>query len=598
MKKKGMRILAGLWCALSVLGCAGRRAEAETAAPEAVHLEVDTAHVYEKMNTSYAEGYVPVVEGDVVYLVVPFVASGGLQDDLLTVGVEMEEDAPFVYANYRKTVKKRSYHFEHTVEAYLFQCEIRLDSVRREGKYPVIVRAVGYSGQGGAVRLASRIFITVSGTADGGSNPQAPGPDAPSDELTGPPEELTGPPEELAGPPDSPEDEQFFPLDGNPGDIQTAPDAEEPAEPSDDMPDTPATEPTEELWEDFADEPLTEAPASPEEEAETETVASSGFYADTGGGYPGGGSYGSSGGAEEEKVYRQPKLTLESNSLSGVRLQAGSKNEFVTVFQNRSQSETVYNLSVSLKAADDSISLSASSFYFDQVAPQDQITIAAIAEAAANAGQKKVSVTFTFDYENVKGTTYSSTQEVSLDIDQPAQVILESFELADRVYAMETVDAALSIRNAGRSPVYNVRAELDAGGLFPMGTVAAGDMEAGTSYDGSIRIYVGNKNMTAIGQSDTGSEDSAYGTVVGTLTLTYEDASGKTCSQTHEFSTVIQKPVLVELAVEEEEEETNQWWPAILTMTVLLFLAVLAGMGRRLRQSRRRLSDLLAKGGK
>ena len=44
---------------------------------EKVHLGLDTVHVYEKMNTSFAQGYLPGIEGDTVHLTVPFTSTSG-----------------------------------------------------------------------------------------------------------------------------------------------------------------------------------------------------------------------------------------------------------------------------------------------------------------------------------------------------------------------------------------------------------------------------------------------------------------------------------------------------------------------------------------
>ena len=68
---------------------------------EKVHLGLDTVHVYEKMNTSFAQGYLPGIEGDTVHLTVPFTSSGELKDARISVSLDFGEQAPFVYASYQ-----------------------------------------------------------------------------------------------------------------------------------------------------------------------------------------------------------------------------------------------------------------------------------------------------------------------------------------------------------------------------------------------------------------------------------------------------------------------------------------------------------------
>ena len=234
------------------------------------------------------------------------------------------------------------------------------------------------------------------------------------------------------------------------------------------------------------------------------------------------------------------------------------------------------------------------SFYFSRVYPQETITLTTGAAAAAGAGSGQQAVTFSFEYENEKGTVYNASEDVFLEIYQPAQAVLEGFVLASKVYSQETVETAVRIRNTGKAAIYQARIELNAPGLFAMEEVIAGNVEAGAVFDGSMRIYVGNKNMESISQYDAEAGEDAYGQTAGTLTLTYEDADGEVYTQTQEFTTVIEKPQIVELTVEKETVQTNEWYGAVLVLLVLLFLLIIAILGLRLKRSRDRLADLLA----
>lgn len=498
------------------------------AAQGATGLEIDTAHVYENMRTSYAQGYIPIVENDTVHLVIPFIANGKLKGDRLVTGLSIAKNAPFIYANFQKEVKKETYLFEERTEVYLFQCDISLEQQRKNGKYPVIVHASGYTEEGTLVQAAYRLYITIT---DGKGN-----------------EPVTEPP------------------------------ADEPV--TEPTADEPVTEPT-------ADEPVTEPPTGDEEPP----LSPGGDTGYMGGGYSSG-DY-SGGMADTEKIYHQPRLLLESNNLSGQRIEAGQVRKFETVFSNKSESDSIYNLKVTLKTADASLSLTTTSFYFGRVYPQETITLSAYAETAKNAETGKQAVTFLFEYENEKGTVYSATEEAFLEIYQPAQAVLEGFTIAPKVYSQETVETAVQIRNTGSAAIYRARIELEAAGLFATEAVTAGTVEAGAVFDGSMRIYVGNKNMESITQYDAQTGENAYGQTAGTLTLTYEDAYGVTYTQTQEFTTVIEKPQVIELTVEKEEEEKNGWYGAVLVMLTLLFLLIISILGIRLKKSRDRLADLL-----
>ncbi|EET60945.1 hypothetical protein BRYFOR_07011 [Marvinbryantia formatexigens DSM 14469] len=568
---------------------AGVEAAADARAVYARHagLEIDTQHVYENMQTSYAQGYIPVVENDTVHLVVPFLANGSLKGERLSAGLSMTDNAPFVYANFQKEIKKEVYFFEERTEVYLFQCDITLKKARKNGQYPVTVYASGYTEEGIAVRESCRLYITITDrTDDGGQKPGQPG----TQPDTEPEQPDTQPGQPGTQPDTEPEQPDTQPQPEQPG---TQPDTEpeQPGQPGtqpDTQPGQPDTQPDTEPEQPDTEEPPTE----PVSEDPSALSAGDGYVGGGAGGY-GGGDYGG-GTAETEKIYHQPKMLLESYSLSGQRIRAGQKKEFEAVFINKSRSDSIYNLKVTLKPADSGLTLSKSSFYFDRVAPQETITLSAWAEAAADASPGGQTITFSFEYENEKGTVYSAEEEVFLEVSQPAQAQLAGFSIASEVYSQETVESAVQIRNTGKTAIYRAHIRLEAPGLFATEELDAGTVEAGAAFEGSMRIYVGNKNMESIAQYDAQAGEDAYGQTAGTLTLTYEDAYGETYTQTQEFTTFIEEPQVVELTAEKEEEQKNGWYGAVLVSLTLLFLLTVAILAVRLKRSRDRVADLLA----
>ena len=128
-----------------------------------------------------------------------------------------------------------------------------------------------------------------------------------------------------------------------------------------------------------------------------------------------------------------------------------------------------------------------------------------------------------------------------------------------------------------------------------MESIFAGNMEAGASFDGSMKIYVGNKKMETAGEETEGDEKEKYGSATGKLTLIYEDAFGETYTQEQEITTTIQKPQITELKVEKEKKETNQWWVVSLVLVVLLFAGILTIQGRKLKKNKDLLADMRAR---
>lgn len=473
---------------------------------ENVYLGLDTVHIYENMNASFAQGYIPIIEENVVHLTVPFVSTGELRENKITVDLDLGTQAPFVYASYQTQVEKQTVTFEEQqVETYLYQCDIRLEQNRMNGTYPVVVKAAGYDSRGRTVKLESRVFVTVTDGKDPSEKEE--GTEEPSSEENG---EAGNLPEDI---------QEGTALNISEGDL----------------------------------------------------------------------------GSVQEEIIHQPRIILESNSLNRDNILAGGEKELKLTFKNSSKEEKIFNLKITGKAGEDVLILGTGSFYFETVAPQETIELTTMVFASPAAEQKSIPVEFSFEYENDKGTAYTGTEQISVDVRQSVQMVMEGFDLPKEVYSLENITAGLQVRNVGRAPVYNVQVDLSAEGLFPVQSIFAGNLEAGAFSDGSMKIYVGNRNMESAEQEPEGSDKEKYGSVTGKLVLTYEDAFGQTYTQEQEIATVIQKPRITELKVEKEVKETNQWWLVSLAAAVLLFGSIVAVLGWKLKKNRNILADLRAR---
>ncbi len=508
-----------------------------------VYLGIDSSHAYETMNKPFSQGYLPAVEGDIVRLAVPFTSSGPLEGDRITVRLVLEEDGPFDYANYEKTVEKQQYTFgEEQMETYLYLCDVGLDRERINGKYPVTVQAEGVDTGGRRVQLECRLYVTVTDGQDPGQS---------QDSQQNKEEEQNG--QEEAGQ-DHPGDPLKEGADGTDQGNFAGPEEEEPGS-------------------------LEEPDAGVE-----------GMTVFDGTDSPGGDMAAA---AEDGEVIHQPKMILEPGNLAGCTLEAGGETSLAPVFRNRSRDQKICNLEVTAAPVSEMVMLKNTSFYFETVAPQETIELSLEAVVSPQAEQGSTAVDLTFEYENEEETAYTGTERLWLNVRQPVQVSLEGVQLPETVYSTETASLPVQIRNLGRAPVYNVQAKLEGRGLFPTETVFAGNMEAGTASEGIMEIYVGNRCMEEIGQETEGSDEEKYGSTTAVLTLTYEDAFGQEYSQTQELSTVIQKPEVTQLKVEKSRAKTNQWWAAILLVLALATVGTTAGMGLKLRKGKRQMAALL-----
>lgn len=145
-------------------------------------LMIDNINCYENMEKTYSEGYVPKVEGDTVYLIVPIVSSRKLKDDSLQVSLDLGDvkSMPFVCKNYVRTVSLREVKVNEgneMVECYLVSFALELKQARYNGSYPVIVTAKGNDESGKAVEQDFTFYVTITDgivsddSKNGGKNP-------------------------------------------------------------------------------------------------------------------------------------------------------------------------------------------------------------------------------------------------------------------------------------------------------------------------------------------------------------------------------------------------------------------------------------------
>ena len=146
-----------------------------------VNLGIDNRHVYPEMEQSFSEGYQPVIKDGILYLAIPFTASGKLKDDCLTVDLVFAEkdNAPFVFKNYQKDVIRRWYSLQNGVmmecpdyengeapssekrEVYYYTCQVPLQGDAAPGQYSLTVKAWGYTELSEKAELDYQVFVRI-----------------------------------------------------------------------------------------------------------------------------------------------------------------------------------------------------------------------------------------------------------------------------------------------------------------------------------------------------------------------------------------------------------------------------------------------------
>ena len=159
------------------------------------------------------------------------------------------------------------------------------------------------------------------------------------------------------------------------------------------------------------------------------------------GGYSGGGGGGNStSDSSSEKILHKPQVLLEDNNLSGGRLEAGSTTEMSLTFRNKSCSQNVFGLKISLSTENKGIEFEKNSFYVQVLAPGEAITLEQMITITENCDPGQAVITFSLDYEDSKATATTGTELLSFQIIQPVRVKLEASDIPSVLYTMDTVN--------------------------------------------------------------------------------------------------------------------------------------------------------------
>ena len=141
---------------------------APTTTPTSVvdQLHIDSTHLYDGMDKTYAQGYVPTVKNGSTTIILPLI--GQTYDGKVTITADLgaASGSPFVFGNYSQVANGGS--------PYVFALTIPLAPGRINGAYPVILNADYLDISGMRTTQSFTVYVTIT---DGKTpvNPNAPG---------------------------------------------------------------------------------------------------------------------------------------------------------------------------------------------------------------------------------------------------------------------------------------------------------------------------------------------------------------------------------------------------------------------------------------
>lgn len=271
----------------------------------------------------------------------------------------------------------------------------------------------------------------------------------------------------------------------------------------------------------------------------------------------------------------EPVVYISKTVLEPTTAQAGESFTVTVTLKNSITTKYVRNMLVTVDTGNVQIDLEEDSniFPIEKIdrGGEVELTLHFSTEPAIPSG--KYPISFSFKYDSSKTLNLSSNGSTVVEIQQPANMELVMPRFADSVSVGETVPVTFQVMNMGRSSMYNVRCVVSGFGLVPSNTGYIGTMEAGTSKNTKVELYIIALNAS------TGNENGPqYGNTTGTVTLIYEDETGQEYSQEATFDTTVNRPVvqLPQSNTEEEKEEqrAGSWWVSVTILGGVILAAV------------------------
>lgn len=185
----------------------------------------------------------------------------------------------------------------------------------------------------------------------------------------------------------------------------------------------------------------------------------------------------------------------------------------------------------------------------------------------------------------ISGKTVTGTTSISIPISQPDRFEVGQLQVPSSVVLGETASVSLSYVNKGKNPISNLEARL-----------------SGTNLGAGGYQYLGNLNAGTEGSVDFDLTPDAAGAVTGTITLSYEDASGEARTITKDFSTTVEEmmydPSIMDPTIDEMQPQTTGmpvWgWVLIVACGAVVVVVVVVVIKRKKKKKAMALAALEA----
>lgn len=282
-----------------------------------------------------------------------------------------------------------------------------------------------------------------------------------------------------------------------------------------------------------------------------------------------------------------PNLLVRSSSYGDGAVVAGEQFTLSLGVYATAGNENLSDVIVSLTMPEN-VSLASGSLsnYIGSLAPEStrEVTFPVLPASGFTGTVANITVNLT-GIGAISGKAVSGTTTISVPISQPDRFEVGQLQVPSSITLGETTSVSLSYVNKGKNPVSNLEARL-----------------TGTNLGAGGYQYLGNLNAGTEGSVDFDLSPESAGAVSGTITLSYEDASGEARTITKDFSTTVEEmqfdPSMMDPSMEEPQTQPTGmpvWgWALIVVCGVVIVVVVVVVIKRKKKKKAMALAALEA----
>lgn len=286
---------------------------------------------------------------------------------------------------------------------------------------------------------------------------------------------------------------------------------------------------------------------------------------------------------EEEKDKENlsaPRFMVTGYKLTGESLTPGETCVLSVTFKNYSKEKALYNIKLTFSdPSGEILTAGMPTKYVDTVKAGGTFVWELTLNAVSTAEIGSHDVTVTAEYEDEYYASYSSGDDLRINVTQPVKLKYSGVALPKKSVQGDTAVVLYEIINAGKGEICNCSVDFSVEGLSSGGSEFLGNIAPSDSISGTANLKV---------------DSSASGEKTGEAVITYEDPYGNEYTETVKLSTVIEK----KKEVAESEKNTSKedgnslWWLFVIIGLVPGFFAGAFLLWLKYDRKQRREDDL------